>query len=504
MTRQRGSTGTGGLAIGLDVGTTHGKVLAVDTAGTVHHTEQATWSLNTPEPGAAEQDGAEVIAKCLDALERLAAQIKGRPITGLALSGAMHTLVPVDAHGRPLGPATTWADTRSADCADELSEDPCTSELYRHTGCRPAAIYHPARLRWTARQHPRVFRGAKRFVAIKDALLHYLTGRWVTDRTLASSTGMLDLATGQWDRTALCLARIEPGRLPEPIEPASIVGPLTPEAARRIHLPEGVPVAAGASDGALSNAGAGAVKPGQVVVNVGTSGAIRINLTGPWLDGERRTWCYRGWPSPYLAGGAINNAGLLIQWLTRVLGLDEVGEGEAYSRLFELASRVEPGSEGVLVLPYLTGERNPHWAPRASAAITGLQLAHGPSHLARAGLEAVAFCLADVWQALRPAMPRSSRPLRVTGSITRQRLWLSILADVLGRTLEPVEASDASAFGAAMLAHTATGKVRDITALTRGLKIGAPVKPDPTRHRRYRDLHRHFQSEARRVVFSQP
>jgi gluconokinase len=248
-------------------------------------------------------------------------------------------------------------------------------------------------------------------------------------------------------------------------------------------------------------------QPGQTVITVGTSGAVRRLAAEPYLDPAERTWCYVSTAGHWFAGGAINNGGLALQWAREWLYPDVPG-AEGYARLLREAAEAPPGAAGLRVLPYFAGERSPHWNPRASAHIAGLSLSHTRAHLARAVLEGVAFCLADVWQALRPlaAEPAGQPEARLTGSIATNPVWAQMVADVLGARLTADEAADASAVGAALLAHTALAASAG-GATARGQSEGeaagrAPAvvySPNPDRQARYAEWHGEFQALYRRL-----
>ncbi|UCH27737.1 MAG: gluconokinase [Trueperaceae bacterium] len=476
------------LVIGLDLGTSACKAVALDSRGRVRITAQASYSLKSDSEGRAEQDAHEVWQAVVSTLSDLTVQAGDLPLSGLSLSGAMHNFLPVDAGGEPLGPAMTWADTRPDARPLRAKADPHT--LYQRTGCPLQSIYHPAKLAWLARAQPQTFAAAKRFVAIKDWVLYRLTGSLVTDSGLASTTGLLDIHRLVWDEEAMTLAGIRPEQLPELVSADTVVGGITDEAAALTGLPPGLPVVAGSSDGGLANLGAGVVVPGMTVVTVGTSAAIRHLSERPRFDPQARTWSYLLTPGRHFSGGAINSGGLVLEWVRRIFYSD-LPRAAGFEALLEDATSSEPQRGDLVWLPYLAGERSPHWDPHLSATLYGLSLHHGREHLARAALEGVAFCLADVWQVLQP---ESRLGVRLTGNITRTPAWAQLLADVLGVPLELVSAADASAVGAAMLGHEALGHVDGLDSLAETVPGGHVLEPDQDRHDAYLGKHRNFQA----------
>jgi gluconokinase len=490
------------LIIGLDLGTTNCKAVALALDGTLAGSAESGHRLSSPQPGWAEERAEEVWQGAQQVLRAVAQKVgQQHTIIGLCLSGALHSLLPVGPDsGKPLAPALTWADQRALPQAQALRQQTDSSALYNRTGCPLQPLYFPAKLRWWFEQDRQTFDRAVRFMGIKDWLVYCLTGRWVMDYGLASASGLLDIRTLQWDPQALALAGITPERLPELVSPFAVVGSLLPEAAKATGLPAGLPVVAGSSDGGLANLGAGAVTAGQSVITVGTSGAVRRVVAEPQLDPAERTWCYLLAERRWFAGGGINNGGLALQWVREHFYPDLAGES-GFERLFLDAAGIEPGANGILLLPYFTGERNPHWDSQVRALIYGLGLEHSRAHIARAVLEGVAFCLADVWEALK-AVPMTEPAIRLTGAITRSPLWMQILADVLGESLLPVEVSDASVAGAAMLGFKALGRSDSLEQLAARVTSAPAIQPDPAHHQRYLELHQRFQQLYQRLAIA--
>jgi gluconokinase len=490
------------LIIGLDLGTTRCKAVAIAPDGGVAASATGAYPLRSPHPGWAEQSAQEVWLAAAAALQSLSQAVPAGALAGLSLSGAMHSLLPVDANGQPLAPASTWADQRATPQALALRQLPTAQALYQRTGCPLQTNYHVAKLRWWQACEPALAGRAARFVALKDWIFWQLTGAWATDLGLASTTGLLDIHQLRWDETALGLAGISAAQLPALVPPAEVAGRLTPAAAAATGLPAGLPIVPGTSDGGTANLGSGAVRAGQSVISLGTSGAVRRIVARPLLDDpQQRTWCYVLLPDRWFAGGAINNAGLALQWVREKFYADLAGD-EGYQRLSDDAARVPPGAEGVQFLPYFSGERSPHWNPQARATLTGLGLAHTRAHVARAVMEGVAYCLADVWQVLAaesPAGPVAAGEVRLTGNVTHNPVWAQIVSDVLGVPLGADEAADASALGAALLGHQALGHLTRLEDAAARLPLGRLFQPDPPRHEFYKSGHVAFQDQYRRL-----
>ncbi|MGY2894357.1 gluconokinase [Deinococcus sp. UYEF24] len=460
------------MVIGLDLGTTSVKVLALNERGEVLARSGGGYALHS-SPGEsgtgdsgqgreATQDAGEVVRVALAALEDLAAQLSGvtaqASVRAIVPSAAMHSLVLVGHSDEVLAPALTWADTRPAETLSSLRTVLDAPESYARTGCPLQTPYHPARLWWLSRTQPDLFAQVARFVSLTDLLLHRLTGEWATSVGLASTTGLWNLHSAAWDAQILKALGISEAQLPAVLDAREVVG--TAQAGPLA----GTPVLAGSSDGALANLGTGAMA-GETVVTVGTSGAVRRLSSGPHLDplasdSQARTWSYRLDLNTHLSGGAINNGGLLLDWVRRGW-YSELNAQEGFTRLLADAGEVPAGAGGLTMLPYLTGERSPYWRNDLSATLHGLKLTHGRAQVARAALEAVAFSLALVWELVNWKLTDGAAPETVgtvysTGGLAASPTWNGLLAEVLGVPVRVQDAADASAIGAALLGHPAT------------------------------------------------
>lgn len=482
--------------IGLDLGTTNCKAAALDSEGQILGTAASSYSIYSSHPGWVEQDPDAVWRGVIGSLKALSDQVSLHDASGIALSGAMQSLLLVSDKGEPLAPAMTWADRRAENQALELRRQSDSHSIYQRTGCPLVTYYHPARIRWWYQESPEITRQAVYFTAIKDWVLHNLTSVWSTDISLASSTGLLDIHKLDWDEQVLAQAGIDCERLPALVSSLEKAGEICTQAAAVTGLPEGLPVIAGASDGILANIGSGVIAPGHVVVTVGTSGAIRRILDQPWLDEQERTWCYVERPGNWVAGGAVNNGGLALEWVRKHFYPD-FSEEAGYLQLLKDAASIQPGAGDIYFLPYFTGERSPYWSATARGVIYGLSLEHTRAHIARAALEGVAFCLADVWDILKNC-GQVDPPVRLTGGITRDVIWAQITADVLGVPLSPVDAGDASVLGAAMLGLEALEGVK-IKTLAEKIPLEKPYQPDMNQHEEYTRRHQKFQELYRNI-----
>jgi gluconokinase len=472
------------VVLGVDIGTTSAKAVAFDADGRELGRGEAGYPLLEPEPGQAVQDPAAVVEATLAAVRAAvaAARDQGVAIAALSFSGALHSLVGLDAQGKALTPLVTWGDMRATEQAERLrAEHP---ELHDRTGTPLHPMSPLPKLLWFAEREPETFAAVRRWAGIKELVVARLTGTWAVDHSIASGTGLLELRTLDWDPEALAIAGIDAERL-SPLVPTTQRLELAAAPAADLGLEAGLALIVGAADGPLANLGLGAVHPGVAACSIGTSGALRLMVEGPAVDPQRRVFCYALLPGHWIVGGAINNGGAVLHWAGEALAPDLGPHPEA--QLLELAAQVPPGSEGLLMVPYLLSERAPHWSSLARGAYVGLTRHHGRSHLVRAALEGVCLQLALVLASVREA-GNEVREIRATGGFARSGLWRQMLADALGMPIGFAAGHEGSAFGAALLAMDALGLVEGIERAAQLVKIEDVIEPEAAAAGVYADL----------------
>lgn len=486
--------------LGLDAGTSSCKAALVDACGNLIAEGTGAYRL-PPHQSTTDQDPEALLAGIAqagrDVLER--AGISPADVAGLSLGAAMHSLLAVDARNQPLTGVMTWADNRAQPQADRLRGTAEGEALYRRTGCPIHPMYPLYKARWLRENHLEMFRRTARFVTLRDYALYRLCGVWVTDPSMASSTGWLNLHTLTWDAGALAFSGIGTAQLPE-IHPPDAVFPLRPSPlTKALGLLPGTPVAPGCSDGVNSNLGAGAVRPGQSVLMIGTSGALRLFSDQPRFHPAQGSWCYAVEAGRFLVGGAINNGGLALTILRNLLTSFPGAPALSVEDLLSLAEQVPPGAEGLIALPFFNGERSPDWNAQARGAFLGLTPAHRPAHLARAVLEGVAFRLRAVLEMLEET-GLSLSEIRASGGFVRSRLWLSIVASALEHPLSLPASGETSSRGAAFWAMRAAGALSDFESLPERITIVETVPPQPAAQEAYRRLYPLAQSGYRALL----
>ncbi|HSJ47011.1 MAG TPA: gluconokinase [Euzebyales bacterium] len=466
-----------GVVIGVDVGTTSVKAVAHRADGTVVASADRGYPLHSPRPGWSEQDPDQVVDAVLTAIADVVASAGHRAVAAIGLGTVMHSLIGLDGDDHALTPMLTFADSRAWPQAQRIRRDTGFA-LYHATGTPLHPMAPLAKLLWFHEERPDLCRRVRRWVSIKEHLLRRLCDSDVVDHAVASATGLFGIETLDWHPEALALAHVDAGQLGQPVPTSTVLEHLTPGAAEQLGLDPQTPVVIGASDGVLANLGVGALDPTVAALTIGTSGAIRVTVPQPRTDPDMRTFCYALTGRRWVLGGAISNGGLVLQWAHNLFG------GDDYDAMVAEAGRIAPGSGGLVMLPYLTGERAPRWTPLHGGVLFGLRVEHERGHVVRAALEGVALQLRLVADALRDAGAELHR-LRVTGGFVASDLWLQIVADVLDAELEVPDVNEAVAWGAALLAMDGVDMIDDLDVACDQLAIARAVAPETAAVGRY-------------------
>jgi xylulokinase len=433
------------VLVGLDVGTTGVKAIAISPDGRILASTSEEYPLSTPQPGWAEQDPEAWWRAAQACLARL-------PQGPIGLSGQMHGLVVLDAEEHVLRPAILWNDQRTAAECAEIEARVGLERLIELTGNRALTGFTAPKLLWLRRHEPETYARIRHVLLPKDYVRLRLTGEHAIDAADASGTLLFDVAGRHWSEEVCAALDIPLEWLPPAYESTEV---------------------AGAGDQAAAALGVGIVSPGPVSVVLGTSGVVFAALPAYAHDPLARlhVFCHAV-PNTWHAMGVMLSAAGSFAWLRQVLGA-------GYGVLDEEAARWAPGAEGLLFAPYLAGERTPHADPDARGAFTGLSLRHDRGALARATLEGVAYGLRDSLELLR-GLGAHPDVGRVSGGGARSELWLRIVASVLDLPLERTESEEGSAFGAALLAGIRAGVFADAAdAVARCVRVHVRIEPDP-------------------------
>ena len=441
--------------LGLDVSTTASKALLVGSDGAVVHSASERHKHSIPKPTWSEQSPTDWWQAMQRSIRRVIAEQRIDPamIKAVGLTGQMHGLVLLGNNGQVLRPAMLWNDGRSQAQCEAIREALDLERLVALTGNDAFAGFTAPKLLWVRDHEPDVYAQARQVLLPKDYVRYRLTGRYATDTAGAGGTLLLDLASRTWSEEVLEALDIPASWLPETFEGPEVTGAVTASGARQTGLHEGTVVVGGAGDQAAQAVGVGAVTPKVWALTLGTSGVVFAPCAEPFVDVKGRAHAFpHAVPSRWHMMGVVLSAAGSLEWYHDALG----GDAD-YDTLTEEAAKSPPGCEGLVFLPYLTGERTPHADPLARGAFVGLTPRHSRAHMTRAVLEGVAFALRDNQGLLQQAGLSAPGELRISGGGARSVLWRQILASVLQVPLTSVQTGEGAALGAALLAGTAAG-----------------------------------------------
>ena len=416
-----------------------------------------------------------LVEEVISTIDRLFVSNTGQ-IQFIAISTFWHSLVGVDADGKPTTPLLSWADTRAAQAAKDLRAAFDEREMHRRTGCRFHASYWPAKLQWLRREWPDRFAATRQWLGFGEYLCLRLLGETAAGVSLASATGLFNQQTCDWDWDFVSALKLSPNTFAEISDSSPR---LKDRFAQRWPALAEARLAGVTGDGATNNIGAGCSTKEKIALMIGTSGAMRVVFAGgPPDELPPALWSYRVDRDRIAVGGALSDGGGLFRWLTTSLNLDDHEDLE--SRL----AAIQPDSHGLTILPFWSGERSTGWSPDARAVILGLRQETQPVEIVRAALEAIAYRFALIARALDSIAPQAT--VIASGNALRSSpVWIQILADVLGRPIALGDAAEASIRGAALLALEAVGKIAGIEEVS--VSADEVFQPDMARHDRYRD-----------------
>jgi len=469
------------LILTFDIGSSSIRTLLYDRLGRLVEGSLAAREhrFHTSPPGASEADPdalLEILFACLDETLAKTTDLAGQ-IRGVASCVFVSNVCGVDAAGQVVLPLTTYADTRAVGEVAGLQADLDETATYQRTGCRFHPSYLPARLRWLARTEPEKFPRVARWLSLSDYLTLKLFGRPTISYSVASWSGLLNRHTLTWDEIVLAQLPLEIGQLSPLTDLDQPQQGLRPDFAARWPALRNIPWFPTIGDGVGANIGSGCASAARVALTIGTTSAMRA-VIGPQVPGvPDGLWAYRVDKRRSLLGGALSEGGNLFDWLQSTVRLADLSQLDAQ------VAALEPDGHGLTMLPFLTGERSPGWAGQARATIHGLTLATTPLQILQAGLEAVAYRLAQVYRRLRPALQEEPEIIVSGGALRQGTAWAQIIADVLGRPLFISDIPEASSRGAALLALEMLGICPDLSQLPAFLTDR--YDPQPERFERY-------------------
>ena len=441
--------------LGIDIGTGSTKAVAVNLEGKSVGSSQHYYPAHSPQPGYSEPDPEIIFKAFVNCITDVMATIGNSPIA-ISLSSAMHSVIPIDANGDALAPMITWADSRSEDIAERIKNSEQGADIYKTSGTPIHAMTPLCKIIWIKENQPELFATSYKFISIKEYIWHRLFNVFEVDYAIASATGLFDIIKLDWNPVAYNLAGITKDQLSTPVNTTYKRTDIDTSIAELLTIDTSTQFVIGASDGCCANLGSYVTEPGVASLTIGTSGAVRITSKQPVYNYNSMIFNYLLNENTFVCGGAINNGGIVLDWLLKTFsGKSSLAQTD-YELLFEDIANIPPGSEGLIFLPYLYGERAPIWDTKSCGVFFNIKPQHTQVHFLRAGLEGICFALNSVIESLEKSSSAIER-MHISGGFINSPVWVQILADITQKQLIAIQQEDASALGAIFLADDALG-----------------------------------------------
>ncbi|PLV59172.1 gluconokinase [Thermotoga sp. KOL6] len=470
------------MIVAIDIGTESARLL-FERNGNWEILKES-YKIFFPSPEAVEQNPNEILSATLKLLERVP---KEDDVLYVGLSSVFHSILGLDEDFEPVTPLLNWADRRSYKEKEELEKRYGVRFFYEKTACPLHPMYWPSKILWMKKNSK-----AKRFCSIKSYILQKLTGEFVEELSLASGTGIMNIHSLDWDDSILEILGVSRDELPIILSPYGRVR-MKETIAKKLGFKD-VLFVLGGGDGVMTNVGVNAMTSDSATVTIGTSGAFRVVLDKPVIDREGiSTWCYLIDEKSYVLGGAINNGGIVLMWLKDIMKFED------YNEIVRTAMKSPIGANGLIFLPFLNGERAPHWRERYRGVLVGLSSSHKRCDIARSALEGICFRIKDIYNAVTKVGKVEPKRIVATGGFTSAPEWVQLLANILGKDIVVTNINNPSAFGAYVMALKSFGEnVEDF--LANHLKVRKVFKVETEVNNRYDELYKEYQYLYEKLV----
>lgn len=469
----------------IDINTSAVKIHAFDMNGKVICWKKGSYPTFHPQSDYSEQDPEQIFITTLYILKNLLNEHihpKKYKVKAICFSASMHSVLPVDKSGNPLGNAIIWADNRGIKEAEILKKSPQNESIFHTTGTPIHPMSPLIKITWLKNHEPEQFAQTYKFISIKEYVIKQLTGEYVIDHSIASSTGLFDIHKLKWHQESLDFAGISADRLSEPVSIFNDEIQFKKEYCVTLGLSQKTKLIIGSSDGCLATLGAGIIGEGKAIITIGSSGAVRVAGKQVLRDEKQRFFNYLLTEGYYISGGPTNNGGVVFEWFARQFG--DFSEGlefeDVLNDLSKIASQVKSGANGLLFLPYLLGERAPLWNVNARGMYFGLNINHEQKHFVRATLEGILFEIYSIGKILETH--RDFKDIYINGAYASLSLWTQILADMFGKTIHINDNHDSVAMGAALLGFIKLGIYNNLEEAASTVKSVKTYHPNPQNH----------------------
>lgn len=485
--------------IAIDLGTSAARAVLFNLSAKPILVNRQPYHLLSPRPGWSEQDPEEIVNAVITCLREITRQVSSEnEILCVTFSSQMYSILALDQEGRAVTNSITWNDRRSTDIADDFKLNEEFRRLILSTGCPISEIFPIYKILWIKQNLAK--HSNLKFVAIKDYVIARLTGQLITDWSTASASGLFNVTDKRWNEEVLSFVGLDRlANLPELASPRAVITDWKTKLAETGIL-GGTPIVLGGGDGPLASLGIGAVRPGSIAINVGTSAALRMTVDTPSLDPTGRLWTFVADEELWVTGG-ITGGGIVYDWLIRTYFKEKAAllPGQIYKYVDELVQTVAPGAEGLLFIPYLSGQQSPDWNAKQRGGFVGLGVEHDVAHFSRAVLEGLAFSLCRIANTVDLNLQRSSERIYMSGGITNSDVWLQLAADVFGCEVFALDNTEGSAKGSmllGLLAHGVITKPDELSAPDTEYKI---FKANENNHKAYQGIYVRFENALKNL-----
>lgn len=463
--------------LGLDIGTSGVKALLISVEGKIISSKTVSYPLATPHPGWAEQSPNDWWEATVEVIEEVVSstQIDSTQIKGISLSGQMHSSVFLDEKREVIRPAILWSDTRTSEqCKEIYTKVGGLNQLIDYVSNPALEGFTAPKILWLKENEPENYQKVKYILLPKDYIRYRLTGELFTEVSDAAGTLLFDVIKKRWSTGLLKKLEIDPDLLPPILNSFDLAGRITKPIAEKTGLKFKTPVVAGGADNACGAVGSGIIQEGRVMVSIGSSGVVLAQTNNPQADQEGRIHLFNhACPDSWYMMGVTLSAGMSYEWLQKKL----FNHSLDYAKLDQLAEEVNPGSEGLIFLPYLYGERTPHADANARGVYFGISGKHDQRHFIRSVLEGVTFALKDSLELIKDKGVKI-KEIRAIGGGAKSRIWQQILADILGEEINLLNVEEGPAFGAALIAGVGVGVYSGFAEAVNGIvKVQKTIVP---------------------------
>jgi gluconokinase len=482
--------------ITIELGTNAVRVFAFDLKGNVVAAAKGSYPTFHRQPDYSEQDPEQIFITMLYVLKNLITE-KLHPqkyqVRSLCFLASMHSVLAIDKSGVPLGNVITWADNRAKKEAKELKNSDLGKVVYNATGTPIHPMSPLVKIAWMKNNDADQFARASKFLSVKSYILEQLTGEYAIDHSLASATGLLNIHSVEWEAHALDFAGITTSRLPQLMPVLASPGKLRKEYQTSLGLSDSTKVLIGSSDGCMATLGAGIWREDKATVTIEDSGAVRVVGRQVLKDEKQRFFNYLIKENYYVSGGPTNNGGVIFEWFAKQFGdfgvpfdTEQIMEG-----LIREAGNVRPGSDGLLFLPYLLGERAPLWNASARGSYFGINIKHERQHFIRATIEGILYEVYSIGKMLQEH--RTINALSVNGSFATIPFCAQLLADIFNKPVNTVMNFSSAAKGAFLLAAIDMGIYANLEEAAGSTPFLETIQPRESDHAIYDRYYRVFE-----------